>query len=291
MLMRTHRCLSIGLVALASFLIFAGCGKSEEKSRKEAVDLSKIAAQSLGVISLDEEAADIKTFIEEAGFSPGAYQVFPSEQMGKHGRTLTYADSKGSSGGLVYLLKTDQGVVPEWHWYFADMVPDSVIAEETNNDGLWDIRIVSTQGKVLKLIQNDTFTLAGKPRVDWLALNGTSSPPADSTSALWKCFDGDSLTAWSSKTSSDHPAFIEVQSPFGVKQGTLLIETLATGQPHHITVFADGKKLQELDLEQKAATQMTQLDPGAKGAKAVKVVFNSVYGNGGIVSLAALDIR
>ena len=157
-------------------------------------------------------------------------------------------------------------------------------------DGLWDVRFVSKSGEVLKLIQDETFSLTSGDRDDWIALNGSCSKTLTAGDALWRCFDGDTTTFWRSSSVTGE-AFIELAAPFGVKEGILSITTAEKNQPRKCTVYADGDKVQEFDLEPKAARQMIQLDSSVQGAKKVRLVLNSSHSEDGIVSIAELALQ
>lgn len=289
--MRFHRNLPLSIAAL--ILLSSSCGgggESESKAESEQVDaLAQIAMQAMGAADFDQEGADFRQIIEGAGYKTRSYEPFPTQEVGKKGRMLVYQGKK--SGGVIYLKKVGDDVSPAWHWYFDGEKPDSVVKVESNDDGLWDVRIVSTDGKATKFVQDESFTLLGAERSDWIAMNGTSSPPIDGDHALWKCFDGDSSTTWESSLGGSGEAFIEVPVPFGVGEGVLTVRTTAEGQPRKCTLYADGKQVQSFELEPKAARQIVRLDPAVKGARTVKVAVESAYGAGDVVSIAELALQ
>jgi hypothetical protein len=184
---------------LVAALLVASCGKSDEKA--ESKDrLSRIIKQATEESSLEGEIPDVRQMIENAGYVTQAYVEFPAQELGKKGRILVYTDKRRkSSGGLIYMKKTGAEVAPAWHWYFEDMVPELVEKTEINDDGLWDVRVSSKDGKTVEFVQAESFVLTAAGRSDWIALNGVSSQPVTAGDALWKCFDGDTSTAWRSE--------------------------------------------------------------------------------------------
>ncbi len=177
-------------LAVLCFMVLTGvsCGKSDGQSEdpkaktdqadkqqkgKTETPLTKIAKDALDEASIDDEFPAGRQAVVAAGYVVKAYRSFPSQEITKRGRVLVYTDTKGKdSGGVVYLKKTGFQVAPVWHWYFKDMVPDSVVNVEINRDGLWDIRFVSTKGKTERFVQEESFSLFAKERTDWIAMNG-----------------------------------------------------------------------------------------------------------------------
>jgi hypothetical protein len=289
------------LFAAVCVLAFMGaaCGNKEGKTEgqqtkrgKEAKsegDAQQAAREAYDVASLDDEFLEGRRMIENAGFIVKEYANFPVQEIAKKGRILVYTDKKEKqSGGVIYLKITGTESAPAWHWYFQDMVPDSAVKKEINQDGLWDLSIVSTHGKVMDYIQDESFTLAAKERSDWIAENGTSSAPVSPEFGLWKCFDGDTTTAWKSPAGG---AFVEFAVPFGVQQGTLALTTLGNEQPRGCTVYADGKQAAQIEIQPVAGRQMFALGEGVRGAKTVRLEFTSVHGNGNAVSVAELGLN
>jgi hypothetical protein len=290
-IMTMHRrysaALAASLVILA--LMVGACGKSEEKADAEDPNrtLLDIAKRAQMEPSLLEETRELYAMVEQAGFSPRNYTTFLSQEVGKKGRMLTYEDKKKGCGGIIYIKKTGAELKPAWHWYFEDMIPDSVTNVELNDDGLWDLRVVSTDGQAMEFVQGETFTLLAKDREDWIALNGGASAPSPDSEAMWKCFDGDTATVWRSST-ADGGAFIEFPAPFGVKDGVLTIQTTGEDQPKACTVYADGAEVQQFPLESKAASQLVKLDAGVLGSKSIRLVFAPSQGNAVAVAEIAL---
>ncbi len=265
----------------------AAKGDQTAKSGSSVADLAK---QAVAPLSIDDEFIQGRQLVEGAGFVVRTYEEFPAQEISKRGRVLVYTDKrKKQSGGVVYLKKTGAEVAPAWHWYFEDMVPDSAVNREINRDGLWDIRIVSTRGKAMQFIQDDSFTMFGKERSDWIALNGTCSAPLSGEFAMWKCFDGDTTTSWKSSVTSG--AFIELAVPFGVKDGILSLGTLPSEQPDRCVVQADGKRVGEFEIQPAAGRQMIALGAGVTGAKRIRLEFPSVRGGGDVVAVAELGLK
>lgn len=277
----------------------AACGKEgdqteqaksgSEKGAKSTSAVQRIAKQAMATVSIDDEFLEGRRLVEAAGFAVKTYEEFPVQEVAKKGRVLVYTDKRKKQSGVVYLKKTGGEIDPVWHWYFEDMVPDSVVNKEINRDGLWDIRVVFSRGKAVELIQDDSFTLIAPGRSDWIAMNGACSSPLSPEFALWKCFDGDTTTAW--KSSVSNGAFIELAVPFGVQDGVLSLGTLSLDQPDRCVVYGDGKRIGEIEIQPAAGRQMIALDAGVKGAKKVRLEFPSVRGSGGVVAVAEIGLR
>ena len=275
-------------------LTFSACGKDDQPAKEEAKPegvLQEISKEALGVVTIDDEFSEARDLVEGAGFVVASYGDFPSQEVNKKGRVLVYTDKGGTkSGGVVYLKKTSGIVAQSWHWYFDGMAPESVKNVELNNDGLWDIQITGKKGEVEEFTQDDSFTLFARDRSDWLAMNGTSSPPVSGEFGMWKCFDGDTTTAWKSSVAGGE-AFVEFFTPFGSAGGILSINTLKTGQPGTCVVSADGKKVDEIELKPVAGRQMFQLNDKARKATTIRLVFGSVHGGGDVVEVGELSLK
>lgn len=298
MMFRRYFVLIAAMCVLA--LMGAACGnkdgKTEQqkpkggKAAKSEGGVQQVAREAYNVASIDDEFLEGRRMIENAGFVVRTYESFPVEEIARKGRMLVYTDKKEKqSGGVIYLKITGADIAPAWHWYFEDMVPDSVVKKEINRDGLWDVRIVSTRGKVLEFVQDESFTLSAKERSDWIAVNGSSSAPASEGFGVWKCFDGDTTTAWKSPISGG--AFLEFSVPFGVQQGTLSLCTLAAEQPRGCTVYADGKQVGQIEIQPVAGRQVIALGEGVRGAKKIRLEFTSVHGNENTVAVAELGLN
>jgi hypothetical protein len=295
------------ILAVLCFMALTGvsCGKSDGQSEapkakaekaakqqkgKTETPLTQIAKEALDDASIDDEFPAGRQVVEAAGYVVKQYRSFPSQEITKRGRVLVYTDKKGKeSGGVVYLKRTGFQVAPAWHWYFKDMVPDSVVNVEINRDGLWDIRFVSTKGKSERFIQDETFSLFARERTDWIAMNGACSTPLTHDAAMWKCFDGDTTTVWRSSLAG--PAFIEFDVPFGVADGNLAICTIASEQPRGCVVYADGKRVEEIELKPVAGRQVVALGQAVRGAKRIRLEFTSAHANAAEVAIAELGLN
>ena len=291
--MRTRMC-QLLLVSGCFFiaLMATSCSKSEETeatASNENLSITELAARSMSGQTMEDEAAAVATVVEAAGFKKRSYTEFPSQEVDRKGRVLVYADKSGKSGGVIYFKKGPAEIRQTWHWYFPNVVPDSVTHEEINDDGLWDLVVHAPGGRAIEFIQDETFTLMARERHDWLALNGEASPPAGEKGEVWRCLDGDPATAWTSALESGE-VFIEFPAPFGVNESILKLRTLDENQPQHCALFADGRKVQDFDLKAEAAEQMIQLDGAVKGAKKIRLVIESSYG-GGMVSISELALQ
>ena len=291
------------LFAGLCFMAFAGvsCGKSDgqsvqEKDKPKQADktaksdgpLQQIAKDAIDQTSLDDEFADGRRIVETAGYVVKEYKGFPAQEITKRGRVLVYTDKKGKhSGGVVFLKRTGFQVAPAWHWYFEDMVPDSVVNVEINQDGLWDLRIVSTRGKAERFVQGESFSLFARERTDWIAMNGSCSAPVSEDAGMWKCFDGDTTTAWKSSLPG---AFIEFNVPFGVTGGNLSLYTMTSEQPRGCAVYADGKRMEDIEFQPVAGRQVIALGQGVRGAKKIRLEFTSAHANAGTVAVAELGL-
>lgn len=301
--MRYRQSLLTSLALAGLLTIVTSCGKKSDtesetattsgsdatQTAKKGDELTNIAKMAMASADIEEEGAEFRKVIEGAGYTAASYDVFPAQELGKKGRILIYKNDD-KSGGIIYMKKVGSLVSPTWHWHFDDRVPEKVTKVELNGDGLWDLRVDCSDGKTMDFIQDETFTLVANERNDWIAMNGEASPPASADDAPWKCFDGDPATAWRSPMSGGK-VFMELPAPFGVEQGLLTVTTLPSEQPHHCAVLVDGKEVKEFDLEAKAAEQTVQLGSGVQGAKSVKLVINSAYGNDGVVAIAELALR
>ncbi len=269
------------------------CGKSEEKQSRGGgtTSLSDLARMAAGGLTLEEEIVMVDEMIEGAGFKKKLYQEFPAQRIGTKARILVYSSKNGKPpGGIIYLIKRGRSITSSWHWYFDDMVPDSVVAVELNDDGLWDMRVVAGD-RVLFFIQEESFSLSAGERADWLAMNGVSSPPVEESAALWKAFDGDTVTAWRSSLDAEGKAFLVLTSPFGVSEGRLTVRTLEEGQPKAVNLIADGNPIQQFDLRAEAAKQIIQLDRSIVGAKEIRLEFTSTHGGAPEVQIAEIELR
>lgn len=294
--MTSGKYMAVIVLAAAIAWTAASCGKEDGgadgkqvRDQAETSSVTDLAKQSMPGLSVEDEFLEGRQMIEEAGFTIRSYRDFPAQEVTMKGRMLVYTDKGKKHSGVVYLKKVGGRLHPSWHWYFEDMVPDSVLKREINGDGLWDVRMVASHGKTVDFLQDDSFTLMGPERSDWIAMNGESSPPVSKENELWKAFDGDTTTAW--KSAPQDVAFIELAVPFGVRDGVLRIATLSSEQPERCVVYADGKRVGEVELQPVAGRQEIALDAGIRGAKSVRLEFPSVRGGGNVVAVAELSLR
>jgi hypothetical protein len=230
--------------------------------------------------------------LEKAGFEPTLYRKFPCGRATEKGRALVYRNrGRGESGGVIYLAEARRGRAPCWHWYFGDAVPEEVLPVELNEDGLWDVRVVMEDGSLREFMQDESFTLRAGHRSDWIALNGTASPHTDPNHAMWKCFDGDSTTSWSSSLFGKDEVFIEVLTPFRLERGILTLRTLEKGRPRECRLYSGQEMLQTFELADKAGTHQLQLERDAREAESIRLVVRSVYGVADWVSIAELSLE
>jgi len=291
----------VAIVAICMIAWVGGsCGKDKgqaespkaekDQGTEKQTSIADLARQAKAALTIDDDFLEGRRLVEAAGFIVKSYAEFPVEEVSIKGRVLVYTDKrKKQSGGVVYLKKIGAEVAPAWHWYFEDMVPDSVVNREINRDGLWDVRIVPSRGKALEFVQDDSFTLFAKPRTDWVAMNGACSPPLSGEFALWKCFDGDTTTSWKSSVSSG--AFVELPVPFGVTGGILSLTTLPSEQPDRCVVYADGNRVGEVEIQPVVGQQKISLGAGVTGAKKVRLEFPTVRGGGDVVAIAELGLK
>jgi hypothetical protein len=276
------------LFVLAAALLAYSCGKKKEAIKDESQAGKQVAQQDL----VTDEEIPYKAMIEGAGFEVTVFKKFPSQEQDVKGRVLLYSQKKKKGdGGIIYFKKTGSVVSPAWHWHFDGFTPDSIHAVEINEDGLWDIRVTDSKNNALTFIQEETFTLAAKPREDFIALNGASIPPALPGHELWRCFDGDTATAWQAALEGKMGAALELTVPFGVVEGILIIETAAAHRPKECDVYMGDKKIDELKLENKSGRQLFRLSPSVQGATEIRLVFASSHDKENIVAVAELALK
>jgi len=281
--MNTVMNISIRAFAVAGLLVLASCGKSgdQKTTDKTAAGTDKAPAAT---VSLSD--APLKPVLQKAGFEPVFYRSFPGAVPGLASSMLVYRASRGSGGGVLFLQEYGDQFPCVWHWYFADDAPDSVQAVEVNEDGLWDVRMF-VKGQPRDYIQDQSFTLSARQRDDLIAMNGGASEPVDAAGMSWFAFDGDTATAWRSKLGG---AYIEVPVPLGAGT-TLSIQLLASDQPRKVELKADGKKVQEFELDATTLEQAVQLDAAAQGASVLRLEFKSGQDGAGNVAVAELGVR
>ncbi|MBI4720157.1 MAG: hypothetical protein HY770_02800 [Chitinivibrionia bacterium] len=220
------------------------------------------------------------------------FKKFPAEEQGVKGRVLLYGEQKkNGDGGIIYFKKLGDAVYPAWHWHLKGFVPESIYAEEINEDGLWDIRVTAGKQHTLTFTQGTDFTFDAKPRGDLLALNGTVDPPAVPDHDLWRCFDGDSTTTWETILGEQNKVVLDLVAPFGVAEDVLIVETAEDNQPKEVEAYAGDRKIDTFKLKDKAGKQILRLSPSIKGAKNVRLVFKSSHGKSDRVAIAELGLK
>ncbi len=297
--------LIFSLIAWALVFSAFSCGEKEDASVAERTLDKKSRREDHGAKSKQEQervakrakeigvkTAFLKVIIEEAGFELVNYRRFPVARAGEKGATVVYqSKGKTDSGGVIYLKGTGETLAPCWHWYFENVAPDSTCPVEVNRDGLWDIRILLKDGGILEFIQEETFTMLGSTRDDWIALNGFSSPATDPDHAMWKCFDGNTRTAWRSSLEGRDEVYMEVSAPLGIGKGILSIQTLDQGRPRECLLYADGKVAQQFTLENEKGLQKIRVEEAVLAAKKIRFAVASTYGDENQVSIAELSLE
>ena len=268
--MRYRRRLLAGCALAAGCLL--ACGKSTERKTDGA------GADSTATVPTLLGAA-----LTAKGFVVIRDRPVPAQQPSRLASALVYRSGDGKRGGVVYVTRPTEGAGEHvgWHWYFPDAAPDSVVFTEINQDGLWDARIYFGN-RTVDMIQGVSFSLLGREHGGTAAMNGSSTAPAE----LWKCFDGDSTTAWRSPSSG---AFIEIPTPLGLEDAELDVQLAKEDRPAKLDVFAGGRKLQTISLSDGAARQNFQLDPAVKSAASIRVEVKK--GSGDAVAISELEIR
>jgi hypothetical protein len=270
--MRITRWLLVG-----GLLALLACGKSDQSKTEAAKPEDAAPAQPAVTV----ENAPFAAVITSKGYRVVQARRFPAQLAARRATVVVYQAGDGKSGGILYTLRMGDG--PDrvsWHWVFGDAAPDSVQPIELNNDGLWDARVYMRGGKVVEFIQDDTFTFMGPEREGLVAFNGASSAPA----GLWKCFDGDSTTAWKSPAKD---AFIEVPNPFGLQAGELTMRLAGQDRPERVELVAGDAK-QILDLAATTAEQRFTLDAAVASAPSIRL---ELQGSGASVAISELGIR
>ncbi|MFH1755783.1 MAG: hypothetical protein ABIA59_08790 [Candidatus Latescibacterota bacterium] len=273
---------SVWVLIIASISVIMSCGKSkdaaEDQGKRSQTDSTTIASI---------EGAPFKDMLEKAGFAISNAQKFPSAEAGKTGQAVAYkSKGKVAAGGVLYFKDDASRSFPTWHWYFADGAPDSVSAVELNEDGMWDVRVSMNDGTNREFVQDREFTLFSQDRSDWIALNGISSPPSDSSHAMWRCLDGRTNTAWHSSLQNSAEIYLEVPSPFGVQRGILTVFTADRGRPRECEIHADGKLIKQFVLEDQTGEQKIQLGNACQKAGTIRFIVRSSYDQNGNVDIA-----
>jgi hypothetical protein len=278
--------------AFAAFflLVFAGgCGDSSDGEETGHAESAPEPPQT--ELSLPMDAVPFDDAIKAAGYEVVYYNQFPASATGRKGRMLLYGSATGGKdGGAVFVEQWSTYTQWIWHWYFEDAMPATFQRGDFNQDGLWDIRIMTDKGKQIDLIHDEAYALLGEGRHDRIALNGSCSTPVQGH-PMWHCLDNNLRTSWQSEIGEGSPAFIEVASPLGLSAGILAINAAEENQPRECQVYADGKKIQSFDLPATTDRQLIQLDSEFRTAKKIRLEILSCHGDGAVVAVAELHIR
>ena len=174
-------------LVLVSSLVLIGCGKGGGDGKQATTSNTPAPTVAPGDVPMGAALA-------RAGLTVVSDKAFPAQLEYRKAQAVAYRKRGGKQGGLLVVqgMATEQPARVVWHWYFADGQPDSAAATELNGDGLWDVRVYMNGGDVRDFIQGESFTLMAAERDDRIAQNGDSSDPA----GVWRCFDGDTTTAW-----------------------------------------------------------------------------------------------
>lgn len=268
--MNRVRCFVAVVAACAAFL--SACGKSSQqssggaKASRDSTRSSALAAtiKARGLVVLRDDPA-------------------PAQRSSRNASLIVYRTADGGKGGVIYVTRPLD--VPQetigWHWYFTDAAPDSAVMMEINRDGLWDARIYFGD-RAVDMVQGESFSLLGHDRGGSEAFNGASSSPMDS----WKCFDGDSTTAWQSAAKD---AYVEMPVPLGVTDAQLEVQLAKRNRPSKLDIYAGGQKLQTIQLSDGTSRQDFSLDPAVRDASAVRVQIAGAPGDS--VAISELEIR
>ena len=278
-------------LALSLAWLGTGCGDKSDDANTGDKDTAAEIAGSGPREELPTEAVPYAPELEEAGFMPVYYKAIPPALAGHLGRMILYRSSTGGKdGGIVYVEELGPRFDWVWHWYFADASPRTLERVEINKDGMWDIRIHTTDGKQFDIIQDEEFILSAGARDDKMALNGSCSEPLEGY-PMWQAFDGSDRTSWQSGFKGGDNPFIEVLLPLGLTDGILSLTLLTTNQPKEIEIRADGKKVQTIELKAKERSHLIQLDPAVKTAKRIRLEIKSCHGGSGTAAIAEISIR
>lgn len=261
----------IGATAIVAGCVLA-CGKKTEQ--KQAGGATQVT---------DSTAAAVADALTARGFSVVQSRTAPAQRSSTRASLVVYRSGDGGQGGIIYAYSPvdypDEHV--GWHWRFSDAAPDSAALVEINRDGLWDLRVYFGD-RTQDFIQGESFSLMGRERRGSEGMTGPSSSPAD----LWKCFDGDSTTAWRSRADG---AFIEVPLPLGLRKGELQIQLAKNDRPDKLYVYQGERKLQTIDLSDGDQRQDFSLDSATREATSLRIEFKS--GKADSVAVSELEIR
>ncbi len=280
------------LVAMVVALV-AGCsgGDSEtSESASKSKNTEAVTADtenlrpSLASIPLDQ--APFQEQFKAAGYQITWFCRFPVQVPEAKGGALVYRG--GDGGGVMIVLDRPHGYEPSWHWYFKDQAPDSVLALELNDDGLWDVRVFMGDRHV-DLLQDDTFTLTAAAREDQIALNGEVAAGTLPTNPTWMALDGNEFTDWRCPLSAD--PFVEVHAPIGTSKGVLSVRAGVSERPRELVVAVDGNVVKSVVLEDTADEQLVQLQSPPAAGSTIRVSVKSTFADTDTVSIAELGLQ
>lgn len=282
-----HKCVAFAFLSV--LLVSGGCGKKSDDGQSEKAD-SKSSTPHVDA-SLSTQSVPFGDIIRAAGFEVVYVNPFPSRVPGDQGRMILYNSAHdGDDGGILFAETGKAGDVGwVWHWYFEDQKPKVFERLDIDKDGLWDIRVYTDDGH-FDLVQDATFELGGGNRVDRIALNGSCSE-SEADHPLWHCFDGNVKSAWRSRMEGNPRPFIELYSPLGLADGILSIKAMDQNQPRDCEVYADGEKIQSIELRPTTDEQLIQLDAKARTARKIRLEIKSCHQDCVSVAIAELQIR
>lgn len=265
-------------------LIAAGisaCSKKKEEAKApEGKTVSEVGNETPPPAVITKENAPFRAQITAKGFEVAQARRFPAQVDARRAAVVVY--NSGNKGGVLYVRGFEtEAQRPVWHWYFGDAAPDSVTALDINRDGLWDVRVFMAGGKTNDYVQDTDFSFTAAEHDGLFANNGASSNSKD----LWKAFDADSSTSWTSPASG---AYIDLPNPFGLEVGQLTVRVAGGSRPTRLEIGDGTKKIQDCDLESTSEEQRFQLDAAVKTLPVVRV---TVVGKGKNVALSELGIH
>lgn len=271
------------MVCVLIALGVSACSKKKEEAKApEGKTLSeRVANETPPPAVVTKENAPFRAEITGKGFEIAQAKRFPAQVDARRAAVVVY-NSGGNKGGVLYVRGFEtEAQRPVWHWYFNDTAPDSITAMDINRDGLWDVRVFMAGGKTNDYLQETDFSFMGAEHDGLFANNGASSNTKD----LWKAFDADSSTSW---TSPANGAYIDIPNPLGLEVGQLTVREAGGSRPTKLEIGDGTNKLQDVDLESTAEEQRFQLDAAVKALPVIRV---TVVGKGKNVALSELGIH
>jgi hypothetical protein len=265
---------SVTLAISCAAMMAVSCGKKEEAGGGDA--------GAGGREGDGRVASHIGETLTAKGFRILQQRAAPSQRSGSNAVCLTYRAADGKSGGVYYVFTPIESGSERvgWHWHFDSNPPDSAAFMEINHDGLWDARVYRGKDAVDQ-IQGEDFWLFLNDHAGTVSLNGPASAPG-----VWKCFDGDSTSSWTSKKSE---AFVDFANPVGLDDGELIVRLGQSNRPRSVDVLLGDRKLQSFPLEDNAGRQRFTMDPASKNAEMIRLEFDG--GSGDEIEISELEIR